>query len=93
MSKKNYGREPQERKRKEKWPKAKKKRGKKKYIRPKAYQKRRVKSAWVCQRHKSEKKKMREAQSAWKNYVAESSMLFGLGIIVLYAYVVATYSY
>ena len=36
---------------------------------------------------------MREAQSAWKNYVAESSMLFGLGIIVLYAYVVATYSY
>ena len=33
------------------------------------------------------------SQSAWKNYVAESSMLFGLGIIVLYAYVVATYSY
>ena len=31
MSKKNYGREPQERKRKEKWPKAKKKRGKKIY--------------------------------------------------------------
>ena len=69
------------------------KREEKKYIRPKAYQKRRVQSAWVCQRHKSEKKKMRETQSAWKNYVAESSMLFGLGIIVLYAYVVATYSY
>ena len=33
-------------------------------------------SAWVCQRHKSEKKKMREAQSAWKKK-ERCSMLCG----------------